>query len=149
MDLKHLYRISVFQKVVETGNFTRAAHALNLSKSVVSQHVSDLERELNVRLLNRSTRSVAITQEGHTLAEAAERMIDIVGTAVERLETEQELPSGIIRMTASQNLAVVYLAGAVKRFRNSTPRSMSSSTSRTASPTSSRAATTSPSASAG
>lgn len=122
MNLKHLYRISVFQKVVETGNFTRAAHALNLSKSVVSQHVSDLERELNVRLLNRSTRSVAITHEGHTLAEAVERMIDIVGTAVERLETQQELPSGIIRMTASQNLAVVYLAGAVKRFREQHPK---------------------------
>ena len=122
MDLKHLYRISVFQKVVETGNFTRAAQALNLSKSVVSQHVSDLERELNVRLLNRSTRSVAITHEGHTLAEAAEQMIDIVGTAVERLETQQALPSGIIRMTASQNLAVVYLAGAVIRFRERHPR---------------------------
>ena len=53
MDLKHLYRISVFQKVVETGNFTRAAQALNLSKSVVSQHVSDLERELNVRRVDR------------------------------------------------------------------------------------------------
>ena len=49
-------------------------------------------------------------------------MIDIVGTAVERLETQQALPSGIIRMTASQNLAVVYLAGAVKRFRERHPR---------------------------
>ncbi len=121
MDLKHLYRIGVFQKVVETGNFTRAAQAMNLSKSVVSQHVGDLERELGVRLLNRSTRSVAITHEGHVLAEAAEQMIDIVGSAVDRLETQQAQPSGIVRMTASQNLAAVYLAGAVARFRQRHP----------------------------
>ncbi|MCY4238344.1 MAG: LysR family transcriptional regulator [Rhodospirillaceae bacterium] len=121
MDLRHLYRISVFQKVAETGNFTRAAQALNLSKSVVSQHVSDLERDLNVRLLNRSTRSVSITQEGHSLADAAEQMIDIIGTAIERLENEQHLPSGMIRITASQNLAIVYLAGAIARFREAHP----------------------------
>ena len=63
--IKHLRS---FVAVARHGNFTRAAQALNLSKSVVSQHVSDLERELNVRLLNRSTRSVGITHEGHTLA---------------------------------------------------------------------------------
>jgi DNA-binding transcriptional LysR family regulator len=40
MDLKNLYRIAVFQKVVEQGNFSRAASELRLSKSVVSQHVS-------------------------------------------------------------------------------------------------------------
>ncbi|MCG8695276.1 MAG: LysR family transcriptional regulator [Minwuiales bacterium] len=116
MELKILYRIGVFRRVVEAGSFTRAADDLGLSKSVVSQYVTDLERRLNVRLLNRSTRSVSVTQEGHQLAEAAGTMLDAVGTALERLETQQESPTGLIRITASQNLAVTYLTGAIARF---------------------------------
>jgi len=121
MDLKNLYRIAVFQKVVEQGNFSRAASELRLSKSVVSQHVSELEREFNVRLLNRSTRSVSVTLEGHRLAEAAGKMIHLISNALDDLEREQQRPSGLIRITASQNFAVVYLIGAVLRFRNKYP----------------------------
>ena len=121
MDLKNLYRISVFQKVVEQGNFTRAANELHLSKSVVSQHVSELERDLKVRLLNRSTRSVSVTQEGYRLAEAASMMIHLVDTACRELEQEQDRPTGLIRITASQNFAVVYLVDAVLRFRKEYP----------------------------
>ena len=117
MDLKNLYRISVFRKVVETGNFSRAATDLRLSKSVVSQHVKELERSLDVRLLNRSTRSVSVTQEGYRLAEAAGRMLGIIGTALQDLEKEHQRPSGLIRLTASQNFAVAYLVHAVLRFR--------------------------------
>ena len=94
MDLKNLYRIAVFQKVVEQGNFSRAASELRLSKSVVSQHVSELEREFNVRLLNRSTRSVSVTLEGHRLAEAAGKMIHLISNALDDLEREQQRPSG-------------------------------------------------------
>jgi DNA-binding transcriptional LysR family regulator len=121
MDLKNLYRISVFQRVVEQGNFSRAANELRLSKSVVSQHVSELEREFKVRLLNRSTRSVSVTQEGHRLADAAGKMIHLISTAIEELEQEQQRPSGLIRITASQNFAVVYLIGAVLRFHKKHP----------------------------
>lgn len=121
MDLKNLYRISVFRKVVELGNFSRAAADLRLSKSVVSQHVKELERDLDVRLLNRSTRSVSVTQEGYRLAEAAGRMLQIIGTALQDLEHEHQRPSGLIRLTASQNFAVAYLVDAVLRFRTVFP----------------------------
>lgn len=116
MDLKILYRIGVFHKVAETGGFTRAAKELGLSKSVVSQYVTDLERRLQVRLLNRSTRSVAITQEGHQLAAAAGAMLQPVMAVLGDLETQQGRPAGLIRITASQNLTVSYLTGAVARF---------------------------------
>jgi len=121
MDLKNLYRITVFQKVVELGNFTRAANELHLSKSVVSQHVSELERDLKIRLLNRSTRSVSATQEGYRLAAAAREMVQIVGSTVEALEHEQQRPSGFIRLTASHNFVIAYLVGAVLRFRKRFP----------------------------
>jgi DNA-binding transcriptional LysR family regulator len=121
MDLKNLYRLSVFQKVVELGSFTQASTELRLSKSVVSQHVADLERDLRVRLLNRSTRSVSATAEGHQLAEAMGTMLSVVSNAVDNLEQDQQRPSGLIRMTASHNFGVVYLVDAIARFRASCP----------------------------
>ncbi|GAH56815.1 unnamed protein product, partial [marine sediment metagenome] len=121
MDLRNLYRITVFQKVVEQGNFTRAADELRLSKSVVSEHVSQLEKELNVRLLNRSTRSISITREGYRLAEAAAEMVHVITNVIEELEQEQRQPSGLIRLTASQNFISAYLAQAVLRFRERFP----------------------------
>lgn len=117
MDLKNLYRIGVFAKVVEAGNFTRAAAELRLSKSVVSQHVKELESELKVRLLNRSTRSVTATQEGYRLAQSASQMLSLIEGTLELLENQQERPTGLIRLTASHNFCAAYLVGAVLRFR--------------------------------
>ena len=117
MDLRNLYRIAVFQKVVEQGNFTRAADELHISKSVVSEHVTELERELNIRLLNRSTRSVSVTREGYRLAEAAAGAVHLIGKVLEEIEQEQRRPSGLIRLTASQNFISAYLVHAVLRFR--------------------------------
>lgn len=122
MELKNLYRIGVFRKVVESGNFTRAAAELRLSKSVVSQHVKELEADLKVRLLNRSTRSVTVTQEGHRLADAAGKMLTLVDTALQDLESEHDKPSGLIRVTASQNFCASYLVGAVMRFHRIYPQ---------------------------
>lgn len=56
--------MTTFAKVVETGSFTRAADVLALPKARVSQRVSDLERHLGVRLLNRTTRSLNLTEDG-------------------------------------------------------------------------------------
>ena len=119
MDRRILYRMSVVQKVAEVGTFTRAADELNLSKSVVSQHVRDLESELKVRLLNRSTRSTSLTQEGMQLAEAAGKMMKIVESALQALEHEQVRPSGLIRITASQNFwfTFTYASHHSVRFR--------------------------------
>ncbi len=60
MALKDLYRMAVFAKVVEKGSLSAAARALGLAKSAVSQHLTGLE----TRLLNRSTRSLVLTEEG-------------------------------------------------------------------------------------
>jgi DNA-binding transcriptional LysR family regulator len=121
MDLKNLYRLSVFQRVVELGSFTQASVELRLSKSVVSQHVADLERDLRVRLLNRSTRSLSATAERHQLAKAMGMMLKVVSNAVDNLEHDQQCPSGLIRMTASHNFIVTYLVDAIARFREKFP----------------------------
>lgn len=122
MNLKMiLYRMSVFHKVAQSGSFTQAAEDLHLSKSVVSEHVRELEQDLNVRLLNRSTRSVLLTQEGFRLADAAAKVMQLVESALSELEQGQIQPSGLIRVTASHNFISVYLAAAMLRFRERHP----------------------------
>lgn len=62
--MERLKRMSVFAKVVELGSFTAAARQLQMSVSSISQTVSKLEDELQVKLLNRSTRSIGLTEAG-------------------------------------------------------------------------------------
>ena len=59
-----LLSMSVFRRVVETGNFSEVARELELSQPTVSKHVAALENRLNVKLLNRSTRSLSLTDVG-------------------------------------------------------------------------------------
>lgn len=65
--MERLKRMSVFAKVVECGSFTAAARQLDMSVSSISQTVSKLENELQVKLLNRSTRSIGLTEAGKSI----------------------------------------------------------------------------------
>ena len=56
--------IQTFQAVVEAGSFIKAADTLDMSKAAVSRYVSDMETRLGVRLLNRTTRRLSLTDEG-------------------------------------------------------------------------------------
>jgi DNA-binding transcriptional LysR family regulator len=121
MNLKILYRMTVFHRVAQAGSFTQAAEELHLSKSVVSEHVRELEQDLGLRLLNRSTRSVSLTQEGFRLADAAAKMLQVVESTLGELEQGRARPSGLIRVTASHNFISIYLAAAMLRFRELHP----------------------------
>ncbi len=69
--MERLKRMSVFAKVVELGSFTAAARQLQMSVSSISQTVAKLEDELQVKLLNRSTRSLGLTEAGKIYYEGA------------------------------------------------------------------------------
>jgi DNA-binding transcriptional LysR family regulator len=69
--MERLKRMSVFAKVVELGSFTAAARQLQMSVSSISQTVAKLEDELQVKLLNRSTRSLGLTEAGKYIIRAA------------------------------------------------------------------------------
>jgi len=64
----------VFAKVVESGGFTSAAARLGMSASMVSQHVKELEERLSVRLLNRTTRKVSLTETGRAYYQRCTRL---------------------------------------------------------------------------
>ncbi len=73
--IDQLRQIAVFAKVAEQGSFRGAAKALQLSPSVVSHHISQLEKQLDVALLYRSTRKLSLTSDGKTLLTSAQTML--------------------------------------------------------------------------
>lgn len=83
--MERLKRMSVFAKVVEQGSFTAAARQLQMSVSSISQTVSKLEDELQVKLLNRSTRSIGLTEAGKIYYQGCRRMLHEVQDVHEQL----------------------------------------------------------------
>jgi DNA-binding transcriptional LysR family regulator len=91
--------VVVFVRVVETGSFTTAGHALNLPRSSVSRKVSRLEDRLGVRLLHRTTRSLAMTAAGRAYFERASRAITELEDVDALVAGLGEVPKGPLRIT--------------------------------------------------
>jgi DNA-binding transcriptional LysR family regulator len=87
-----------FVKVVETGGFSSAARHLNVSTSVVTTHVKSLEDRLGVRLLNRNTRSVSLTEAGRAYYERCVQILSEIEDAEEAVQVLQSKPRGILRL---------------------------------------------------
>ena len=108
--------MAVFVRVVETGSFTAAAAALGLPKSSVSRSVSRLELELGVRLLQRTTRSVHLTDAGHAYYQRVAQALSGLQEAQAAVSDMQSTPSGVVRVTAAVDIGVNVLSGLVARF---------------------------------
>lgn len=87
-----------FARVGELRSFTRAADALDLSRALVSEQVAELERHLGTRLLNRTTRKVALTVDGAAFLEHCQRVFDEIDTAERQMREGRERPQGRLRV---------------------------------------------------
>lgn len=103
--MERLKRMSVFAKVVELGSFTAAARQLEMSVSSISQTVSRLENELQVKLLNRSTRSLGLTEAGKIYYQGCRRMLYEVQDVHEQLYAFNNTPIGTLRVGCSSTMA--------------------------------------------
>ncbi|PLR32357.1 transcriptional regulator [Chimaeribacter californicus] len=108
--MERLKRMSVFAKVVECGSFTAAARQLEMSVSSISQTVSKLENELQVKLLNRSTRSIGLTEAGKIYYQGCRRMLQDVLEVHEQLYAFNNTPTGTLRIGSSSTMAQNVLA---------------------------------------
>jgi DNA-binding transcriptional LysR family regulator len=108
--------VSAFVKVVESRSFTGAAKALGLPKSSVSRRVTELERELGVELLQRTTRKLSLTQAGRAYFEQAERALTGLAAAAETASGLDSEPRGIVRMSSIFELGVLGLAELLAEF---------------------------------
>ena len=105
-----------FTQVVDHGGFARAARALGIPKSRLSRHVLALEAQLNVRLLNRSTRRFAVTEVGHEVYRHATAMLAEADAALEAVEFVRAEPRGTIRASCPVALAQSALAPMLPDF---------------------------------
>ena len=96
--MDQLAAMRVFVRVAESGSFTRAAEALDLSRAMVSTQVAALERRFGVRLLNRTTRRVALTGEGSRYLEHCRRVLAEIAAAEDDLRGARERPRGRLRV---------------------------------------------------
>jgi DNA-binding transcriptional LysR family regulator len=93
-----------FVKVVDTGGFGSAARQLNLSTSVVTTRVKSIEERLGVRLLNRTTRSVSLTEAGRAYYDRCVQIISEIEEAEEAAQVLQSKPRGILRLNTSPGI---------------------------------------------
>lgn len=103
--MERLKRMAVFAKVVELGSFTAAARQLQMSVSSISQTVAKLEDELQVKLLNRSTRSLGLTEAGKIFYQGCRRMMHEVQDVHEQLYAFNNTPIGTLRIGCSSTMA--------------------------------------------
>jgi DNA-binding transcriptional LysR family regulator len=115
-------RLKTFIAVAERGSFVKAAEALSLSTSTVSQSIRVLEERLGVRLLNRTTRSVALTEAGESLLARARPALHELGSALEDLASFKESPSGTLRLVTSSMALSVVVAPVLRAFMDAHPK---------------------------
>lgn len=93
-----------FVTVAREGSFTRAAAHLGVTQSAISQVVSALETRLKIRLLTRTTRSVALTAAGERLLEAIGHRFDEIEAELDALTELRDKPAGTVRITCGDNI---------------------------------------------
>ncbi len=113
--------LSAFVAVVECGNFARAAVQLGIVPSTLSQTIRSLEERLGVRLLNRTTRSVSLTEAGERLLVRVRPAFAELHSAVESINDFRDTPSGTLRLSVSAVPAHMILAPLLKQFLRAYP----------------------------
>lgn len=111
--------LGIFVQVAEAGSFVAAGHRLGISGSAVGKAVARLEDELGVRLFNRSTRSIALTEEGSYFLDTCRRIQSEYEEAQAKLSRSQAVPRGQLRV--SLPLAGMLLMPTISTFMSTYP----------------------------
>src|SRR4051795_11851887 len=119
MDLR---RLDVFRAVAEHRSFSAAAATLNYTQSSVSQHVTNLERELGVTLLDRSARPVAVTQAGELVLRHAEDLLGRASSIERDLAGLAQGEAGLLRLGGFYTAWATFMPAAVAAYSHERPR---------------------------
>lgn len=114
--------IEIFAAVVDKGSFTAAAESLGISKPVVSKQVSQLEKRLGVQLLHRTTRRLHLSEAGEIFARYAQNIVAESQEAEQSVLPLQSEPTGKLRITAPESLAISLLPDALSEFQEQYPK---------------------------
>lgn len=108
--------LAAFAIVAKERSFTRAAAKLRVSPSALSQTIRNLEERLGLRLLTRTTRSVASTEAGERLLRTLAPRFEEIETELAALSELRDKPAGTVRITTGEHPAISILQPALKRF---------------------------------
>ncbi|CUS48052.1 MAG: LysR family transcriptional regulator [Idiomarinaceae bacterium HL-53] len=113
--------MKAFSTVVAEGSFTQAADRLNTSPQLVSKYVAQLEAHLGVRLLNRTTRKVSLTEAGHQYAQNVKQLLDHIDDVEHQIGAMQTQTSGQLRISAPVSFAIQHLSFMLAEFHKTYP----------------------------
>src|SRR6267154_4011767 len=99
--MDRLTSLTTFVRVVDSGGFSAAGRRLNMSTTMVSNHVQALENRLGVRLLNRTTRKISLTEVGRTYYERCTQLLADLEEAEQAASDLQTAPRGDLRVNAT------------------------------------------------
>jgi len=108
--------------VVETGSFTAASERLGMSKALVSKYIGEVEKQLDVRLFNRSTRRLALTETGQSYYEKALPLIEEFTELVDNVTGVQANPQGFLRISVPVTFGEMKLSSVLPKFLKKYPQ---------------------------
>ena len=108
---------SVFAKIVESGSLAKAAQELHLSPSAVSKQLSGLEQRLGAKLIQRSTRSIQVTEIGERFYQRCQQILCAVTDAETEVKELASEAAGRLRVTLPQSLATAHFASLIHTFQ--------------------------------
>jgi len=111
----------LFVEVAKASSFRRAAEVLGLPSSTVSRRIAELERDVGLRLFNRSTRRVELTEGGRLYFDNCRRIIQEAALAHQELTDLQAQPTGVIRASLPVDFSVIYLSPLLADFSRRYP----------------------------
>jgi DNA-binding transcriptional LysR family regulator len=113
--------VKAFLQVVEAGSFVKAAQALNLPRNTVTKHIQSLESHLRIKLLNRTTRRISLTNDGTAYYERMVRVVDQWLEAESDLASAQARPHGRLRVDMGSTMATMLVLPALPDFQRRYP----------------------------
>lgn len=116
-----LEEIRNFVAVVQAGSFTRAADELEASRSVISKRLSQLEDQLGVRLLNRTTRRLSLTEAGEQFYQACSSSLGSIEAAVDEVRSLNREPRGRLYVNLPMSFGILHVAPLIPRFMAAFP----------------------------
>ena len=119
--MDHLTALKVFRTTASTGSFAGAARQMGLSAAAVSKNIAELEAHLKMRLINRTTRSMSLTEAGAAYHERLSRILDELAEADAALAPMGTSPSGVLRVSAPLTFALTCISPDIPAFMNRYP----------------------------
>ena len=120
--MNQIHAMRVFVRVAETESFRRAAQQLEVSNALVTRAIATLEAHLKTRLINRTTRNVALTEAGTRYLEGCRGLLEELDRLETALGDTQAEPGGTLRLVASGALSLLSLTPLLDSFRRRYPK---------------------------